>query len=51
MPVFGDRRQLAPVGDLTKRTLKGFVDNMFSDKDDRISDPTVYFSAGVKCGF
>ena len=38
-------------GDLTKRTLKGFVDNMFSDKDDPYFNPTVYFSAGVKCGF
>ncbi len=28
-----------------------FVDNMFSDKDDPYFNSTVYFSAGVKCGF
>ena len=36
---------------LTKRTLKGFANSMFKDKEETIFYPTVYLSAGLKWGF
>ena len=37
--------------DLTKRTLKGFANSMFKDKEETNFYPTVYLSAGLKWGF